>query len=97
LVLVSQNGVAKESGNVAAQVNLQLLRGASQIGFISAMGYENSSKPLYLSTAGFSYLDSPATTSATTYKTQFRNDVSSTITVQISSSTSQITLMEIGV
>ena len=96
LVLVTQNGIVKESGNAAAQVNLQLLRGATQIGFISAMGYENSSKPLYLSTAGFAQLDSPSTTSATTYKTQFRNDVATTITVQVSSSTSQITLMEIG-
>jgi hypothetical protein len=96
LVLVAQNGVVKEAGNAAAQVNLQLLRGATQIGFISAMGYENSSKPLYLSTASFAYLDSPNTTSATTYKTQFRNDVATTITVQVSSSTSQITLIEIG-
>lgn len=45
------------------------------------------------------YLDSPATTSATTYKTQFRvNDSgsSSTSTCQFSNTTSVITLLEIG-
>ena len=52
-------------------------------------------------TSGGTYLDSPATTSATTYKCQFRSrDGSASVTVQFSgsggTSTSMITLMEIA-
>jgi hypothetical protein len=43
-----------------------------------------------------SYLDSPATTSATTYKTQGRLYFSGTLGFQNSSATSTITLLEIG-
>ena len=52
-------------------------------------------------TSGGTYLDSPATTSATTYKCQYRSrNGSSSVTVQFSgsggTSTSMITLMEIA-
>jgi hypothetical protein len=43
-----------------------------------------------------SYLDSPATTSATTYTLYFNNGGSGTATVQLSSFTGVITLMEIA-
>ena len=43
------------------------------------------------------YLDSPNTTSARTYKTQFRSRANTAdVTVQFNSATSFITLMEIG-
>jgi len=46
---------------------------------------------------GCSYLDSPSTTSATTYKTQFsKNGGTATISVQASGCTSTMTLMEIA-
>jgi hypothetical protein len=46
--------------------------------------------------AGFSILDSPSTTSATTYKTQIRREAGSgTVTAQYGSSQSQIILMEV--
>ena len=44
----------------------------------------------------YSYLDSPATTSATTYKTQFQSGTSSTAYANTSGSTSTMILMEIG-
>jgi hypothetical protein len=44
----------------------------------------------------FSYLDSPATTSATTYKIQFAAEGGDTVRMQAQSGTSVITLMEIG-
>jgi hypothetical protein len=52
-------------------------------------------------TSGGTYLDSPATTSATTYKCQYRSrDGSSSVTAQFSgsggTSTSMLTLMEIA-
>ena len=43
-----------------------------------------------------SYLDSPATTSATTYKTQFKNLGSGSTTVQTGSTTAVLLLLEIG-
>jgi hypothetical protein len=43
-----------------------------------------------------SYLDTPATTSATTYKTQFRNTGSGSTRVQTSSTTAVLLLLEIG-
>jgi hypothetical protein len=42
------------------------------------------------------YLDSPATTSSVTYKTQIKADSSGTVTTQPSNSPSQIILMEIA-
>ena len=93
LVILSQNGV---SGNSATTgVNLQLLRGASSIsifGVANAYGVTSSNI-----TVSCNYLDSPATTSATTYKTQFVRYAGSTVTVQGSGDMSTITLMEIAV
>ena len=79
----------------------QLLRGATQIAyndrFARVWNSSTTSNELgYNST--FIYLDSPATTSATTYKTQYKTDgsASTAIELQYNSSTSQIILMEIG-
>ena len=44
----------------------------------------------------FSYLDSPATTSSTTYKTQFKQGNTGTATINSGGSLSSIILMEIG-
>jgi len=68
-------------------------RGAPYIRVLSSTTNETSGQITY------SYLDSPATTSATTYKTQFRvkNAANScTATVQENSSPSSIILLEIG-
>ncbi len=93
LVLVSQSGV---NGTAASNgVNVQLLRGASSISvFAIAMAYATGD---ILATASVCYLDSPATTSATTYKTQFaRYTGSSAVRTQENGSMSTITLMEIA-
>ena len=65
--------------------------------FIYIQGYTNTLLELY-STVPVQYLDSPATTSATTYKTQFSNLVSSPfVSVQADNlGLSTITLMEIA-
>ena len=76
LVVVSQNGCVKTSGNLNNAMNLKLLRGATDIQtFGSDVGYTNSATSLYIGCVSTQFLDSPATTSATTYKTQFANDV----------------------
>jgi hypothetical protein len=79
-------------------VDIKLFRGATDLGkIIHAMGYTATATNSYFST-GFEFLDSPATTSATTYKTQFANNVSAAfVGVQPENfGRSTITLMEIA-
>ena len=100
LVLVSQSGVAKGGANIGCM--LRLLRGGSSIlEFESGVGYNGGSGLNSIGGVSLNYLDSPATTSATTYKTQFARDFGSgSVSVQYKGSlgdtTSTITLMEIG-
>ena len=103
LVFVSQSGVQKTQQFTTNAVDIILLRGATTI---LKMGDFNANTGTtvnnHIGTVSGSYLDSPATTSATTYKTQFRNAVSQTnVRVQAygvdsAAAVSTITLMEIG-
>jgi hypothetical protein len=97
LVFVNQNGLQKTSADSQNAIDINLLRGATNIAsFAQSVGYTNSSLQLWPATASISYLDSPATTSATTYKTQFRNpNNSAQISVQKSGTVSSIVLMEV--
>ena len=97
LVMVTQSFL-KSVGNASTGVDVKLFRAATDLGTLAYNnGYTGASSTLYGSTS-FQYLDSPATTSATTYKTQFRNDTNAaSVTVQPDSlGTSTITLMEIA-
>jgi len=102
LVIVNQNGLLKSGENSANGLKLQLLRGASAISQISdGVGYSATTAFAILPGVGITYLDAPATTSATTYKTQFANrSATSKVSVQTyqdsQNTTSTITLMEIG-
>ena len=99
LVVVSQNGLVKTSGNLNNAMNLKLLRGATDIQtFGFDVGYTNSATSLYMGCVSTQFLDSPATTSATTYKTQFANDVAAAaVRVQEASSVeSTIILYEVS-
>jgi len=97
LVLVSQNGLRKSNGSATNGLRLKLFRSATELSlFAEDAGFENSAKELYWSGASVSYLDEPATTSATTYKTQFANRVASAlVNVQAGSTMSTIILMEV--
>ena len=99
LVLVSQAGVVKGSGNAASACDLILLRGATQITqFTYGAGFTNTTTTNFVGNSSCMFLDSPATTSATTYKTQFKNQVAAAqVIVQINSaSESNIVLLEIS-
>jgi hypothetical protein len=99
LVLVSQNGNEKSDGNLSNALAISLLRGATIIltDFANYVGYTGTTLRLIGGSSSTSYLDSPATTSATTYKTQFKNlSTSASATVQAQGSISTITLMEIA-
>jgi hypothetical protein len=101
LILVEQNGIAKNNADTA--VKLRLMRGATELyQFEASAAYTGSNAYNYVGGSGTNYLDSPATTSATTYKTQFaRTTATGAAFLQIdgaagTNSTSTITLMEIG-
>jgi hypothetical protein len=97
LVLVSQS-CYKTGGNANNCVDVKLLRGATDLGnLIYAFGYTGTAIIFY-GTGSFQYLDSPATTSSTTYKTQFRNNagVAAVGVQQDNLGISTITLMEIA-
>jgi hypothetical protein len=95
LVIVEQAGLVKSNDTF---LNLKLQRnGADLIAFSSGTAYTGTATTNYVGNSGASYLDSPATTSSTTYKTVVNsgNNVAS-VTCQVNSSVSTITLMEIA-
>jgi hypothetical protein len=100
LVLVSQNGCLNDTA-ANQGVMLQLLRGATVLSSITDRQSFTSVSSFSMTGMSFNWLDSPATTSATTYKTEFaRYAAVGTVYVQTANSAnktvSTITLMEIG-
>jgi len=96
LVIANQAGCYKDTGDT--QVGLRLMRGATEIAFFEAYGgLTGDSSPNGFGSCSTSILDSPATTSATTYKTQFRSEQNrARVLVQTATSRSSIVLMEIS-
>ena len=94
LVIVNQSGCSKANN---AYMHLQLLRGASSlIIFETTATFTNGVVSNNIGACSTTYLDSPATTSATTYKTQVASRANiALVQVQINASFSTITLMEI--
>lgn len=98
LVIATQNGCSKTAGNLNNSLTLRLVRGATLLNQVTTGGMYTGTTLLFqcMSFNMFAY-DSPATTSAITYKTQFSNDnASASVTVQDNSLTSRIFLLEIG-
>jgi hypothetical protein len=100
LVLVSQNGCFKSNGSADNQLGLRLVRDSTTI---STLAVESlwTNTAIYLSDLSLSgfYLDTPATTAATTYKTQFRS-ANSTASVSVQNGgvpRSTIILMEVAI
>lgn len=96
LVLGTLNGVIKVGSNTSVQT--QWLRGATQIARTSDYAAFTSSTAVNdIGSVSVNYLDSPATTSATTYKAQFNSfNNSSYVQVQDNNVLSTLVLMEIG-
>jgi hypothetical protein len=97
LVLIQHSQNSKNAGNTENGLGLRVLRGATVVAtWTDVLGYTGLATDLYFGSS-FNYLDSPATTSATIYKTQFKNNAAAAqVTVQARSFTSTITLMEIA-
>lgn len=99
LVAISQQGCQKDSGDAANGLFLRLLRGGTTLLTYGNLFLYNASTTQTSGIWSLQYIDSPATTSATTYKTQLaaRNTGSgSAVKVQQGSVTSTMILMEIG-
>jgi hypothetical protein len=97
LVLTNQNifVTRASAGNVGGCVNL--VRGSTEIVASPITTISVSSQTEYQVPVNYNYLDSPATTSATTYKTRLKTtSTSNTITAQSTSMPSSIILLEIG-
>lgn len=97
LVFVNQNGLQKSNSDSQHAIDINLYRGSTLITTITqSAGYTNTTLQLWLATASTVYMDNPATTSATTYKTQFRTpSANASISVQKAGTRSTITLMEV--
>lgn len=99
LVLVTQNGMWTDKSNQYASSKLKLVRASTDVYTTSHINfYSGVTSGNTINVGTFTYLDSPSTTSATTYKTQFTNEAGSTngVKVQQGSVTSTIILLEIG-
>jgi hypothetical protein len=72
LVLVQHAGTNKSDANAANRLDIRIMRGATEILKARDMMYDNAATRWNSVNQVMNYLDSPATTSATTYKTQFR-------------------------
>ena len=101
LVFVNINGIYKGGSNTG--ISLKLVRGVTNIHNIESIGaYTNDSGFVAVGSASTTYLDSPSTTSSTTYKITF-NSFNNTGTVNINANSvsggtvSTMTLMEIAV
>jgi len=97
LVFFNQNGFYKSNGNLNNRGELQLLVGATALDqYANYQSYSGTAIELSTGAISGTYLDSPATTSATTYKTQFRNgNASADVRVNQNGIYSTITLMEV--
>jgi hypothetical protein len=96
LVLVSQRVYKSQTCSTGA--NMYLQRGATNLLTDARVGLNDTSSVGGDQTWSCCYLDSPATTSATTYKTQFaNNNGTGQVYTNLDSNQAQITLMEIAV
>jgi hypothetical protein len=97
LVMAMNGSIQKGAGNAANEIAIRLMRGATQIGGVISGLYTNTAVLNKQTSAVYNYLDEPATTSATTYKTQFMNTGNASyVLCQANDEQSVIILMEIG-
>jgi len=97
LITVHQT-FSKTPGNVNNCVGARIVRDSTAIHtFAVAHGYTNSTTVDGIFVLSAMYLDSPATTTATTYKTQFANFVAAaSVSANTNNTPATITLMEIS-
>lgn len=99
LVFVQLNGRATSAGNTNCYFSSYLIRGSTEIANGYAQFGSFASGTDIRGHSGFVVLDSPSSTSSTTYKVRIANNVSGTSTVFINNAagSSSITAMEVSV
>ena len=101
ILLIGSNAIAKDNANASTAASTRLVRGATTISQIS-QGVQYTGTAIYnVGNDQFFYLDSPATTSATTYKTQFASTQNNTgvivnINIGAGNQTSYIVALEMS-
>jgi hypothetical protein len=96
MIMISLPG-AKTAGNGESGLYLNIVRGATQIVEVGHVIFYTATSLANYGMASYNYLDSPATTSATTYKVQFKNnEAASSVQVASGNKTCTMILMEIG-
>jgi hypothetical protein len=95
LILVTHGANQKDGSNTSMQ--MRLMRDSTEIvGIMGDGGKNGTSDRQDFGGTSINYLDSPATTSAVTYKTQFNSlNNTASVAVQTSGRTSSITLIEV--
>jgi len=95
MIIATHSGSGKDTGDTSA--TFRLLRDATSVGTLAAIVGTTGSSLTNISNVTISFVDTPATTSATTYKTQL-NSASNTAKAftGAGSGTSTIIAMEIG-
>jgi hypothetical protein len=98
LVFVNMADAGKFGGtSTGGYGKINIVRNSTQlIEFSKQFGYTGDTSANSIGSVSSSYLDSPATTSSTTYKIQYALVGSGTLEINASTSTSTITLMEIA-
>lgn len=99
LVLFSQQGAGKILQDAENAISIRLVRDATTVADIIQFGAYTATAERNIISISSAYLDTPATTSATTYKTQFantRNGARVDVQYDAAGNLSTIILMEIG-
>ena len=98
ILIIAHQAFGKNADN--NQIDADLLRGSTTIlsNWLNDHVFTNSASYNFVPPSALVYLDSPSTTSATVYKTQFRNAAgnSTYVFAQVNSSTSVMNLLEIA-
>ena len=96
ILTIQSSTVDVGSGNASNAISLKLVRGATDILTLDDLCFTGTALRKLWSYS-YSYLDSPATTSATTYKIQFCNNVNAAdVTFAANNNTATLLLLEIG-
>ena len=96
VLVLSSAMFQKSAANAASRVSLSITRGVTDIFITENITYNNTATETFGAWAA-TYLDSPATTSSTTYTVNFANAANvASVSVNPSSSTGSIVLLEIG-
>jgi hypothetical protein len=82
-------------GTSAGAVNIRIVRNGTAVKTYNSQFYATSAG-FFRGSIAMTHLDSPATTSALTYKIQISNDQTETITAQYNNEQSIITAFEVG-